>query len=115
MDILWTKRIAIASRAFTGFAVASCSAIALAIPAAAADYAAHPREQTVQIDRGRTPYCGPQCGCPVYDIVRHRELRMGFASSSDPREHDEPTYYYGAVKSYARFERSGGPNCADQH
>jgi hypothetical protein len=51
------------------------------------------------------PYCGPCCGCPVVTFVRHRELRMGYPYSFDPRIMDEPHYFYGTVRTYARFGR----------
>jgi hypothetical protein len=38
-------------------------------------------------------------------FVRHRELRMGYPSSFDPRVMDEPHYFYGAVRTYAHFGR----------
>jgi hypothetical protein len=98
------------SRSFLGLVVAGLNVITFAIPAVAADYAPHPRHRYVQIDdRGPNPYCGPRCGCPITTFVRHRELRQFYPSSFDPREKDEPYYAYGAMRTYARFERS---NCA---
>jgi hypothetical protein len=94
------------SRSFLGLAITGMGWILLALPAVAADYEAHPRRQDVQIDdRGPNPYCGPRCGCPTVTFVRHRELRQAYAANFDPREKDEPQYYYGAVKTYARFEK----------
>jgi hypothetical protein len=98
------------SRSILGLVVLSLSGIALAVPAAAADYDAHPRSTRYStIDRGPNPYCGPRCGGPAVTFVRHRELRQYYASSFDPRERDEPQYAYGAVRTYARFENRAAP------
>ena len=98
------------SRTFLGFALTSLIGLTLASPAMAADYEAHPRAaRYATIDRGPNPYCGPRCGCPAIINVRHRELRQYYASSFDPRERDEPRYSYGAMKTYARFEKYFAP------
>jgi hypothetical protein len=98
------------SRPFLGLVVV-LSGIVLAMPAVAADYAAHPRHhQYTEIeDRGPNPYCGPRCGCPEVTFVRHRQLVQYYSSGFDPRERDEPHYAYGAVRTYARFERQNYP------
>jgi hypothetical protein len=72
-----------------------------AAPAVAADYPVAGVRHAYE--RQANPYCGPRCGCPVVTFVRHRELRMGYPSSFDPRVKDEPHYFYGPVRTYARF------------
>jgi hypothetical protein len=92
---------AILSSVFIGF-----FGMTLALPATAADYDAHPNAARYDaIDRPSTPYCGPRCGCPTVTFVRHRQLGQYYASGFDPREREEPRYSYGAVRTYARFER----------
>ena len=83
------------------------SAIFACAPAVAADYSVLPA-QRADVFRANSPYCGPRCGCPVVRYVRHNELRMGYPSSFDPRVQQEPRYFYGAVRSYARYG-----HCAD--
>ena len=101
------------SRSFLGLVVAGLSGVILAIPmltmpAVAADYAVHPRQQSEFIDRGPNPYCGPRCGCPYVAFVRHRELRQTYPYTLDPRDRNEPDYSYGVMRTYARF----GKDCA---
>lgn len=96
-------------RYLLGFCLVCSNGILLAMPAGAADYAAHPRARYATIDRGSNPYCGPRCGCPPVTFVRHRELRQFYPSTFDPRERDEPQYAYGAIRTYARFERQDEP------
>jgi hypothetical protein len=36
--------------------------------------------------------------------VRHREIGMTFTPQYDPRRFDEPRYFYGPVRTYARYE-----------
>jgi hypothetical protein len=71
----------------------------------AADYPVAPVKKAERASAVRTsPYCGPRCGCPDVVFVRHREMRMGYhAETFDPREEGEPTYFYGRVRTYARF------------
>jgi hypothetical protein len=97
------------SRSFLGLAILGLAGAIVTGPAIAADYAVHPRQQYVTIDRGPNPYCGPQCGCPEVVFVRHRELRQSYASGFDPREREEPRYSYGAVRTYARYEKLNFP------
>jgi hypothetical protein len=86
-----------------------------ALPALAADYAAVPRQQrhaarVLQIDRGPNPYCGPRCGCPIVVHVRHRSLGRAYAFGFDPRTRDdEPRYFYGPARTYARFANPNYP------
>lgn len=54
----------------------------------------------------KSPYCGCQCGCPLVTYVRHRETLMAYPSAFDPRQRDEPVYFYGGMKSYARFYKA---------
>ena len=84
-------------------AIALSAAFACA-PALAADYSALP-VQRAHISQVNSPYCGPRCGCPVVRYVRHNVLRMGYHSSFDPRVYQEPRYFYGAVRTYARYGR----------
>lgn len=84
--------------------VTALGGIFLSSSAMAADYSA-PRVRHAYVARQANPYCGPCCGCPVVTFVRHRELRMGYPSSFDPRVLDEPRYFYGPVRTYARFGR----------
>ncbi len=51
------------------------------------------------------PYCGYRCGCPIVTYVRHRALGRAYPSGFDPRTKEEPHYYYGAMRTHARFER----------
>ena len=87
-----------------GFAVAGLVGIIFASPGVAADYSIA-RARHAHVSRQPNLYCGPYCGCPVVTFVRHRELRMGYPSSFDPRTADEPHYFYGPVRTYARFGR----------
>src|SRR3979490_2264427 len=86
-----------------GFLVAALVGIIFSAPAIAADYSV-PRVRHASVARDN-PYCGPRCGCPVVRFVRHRELRMGYPYSFDPRILEEPHYFYGPVRTYARFGR----------
>src|SRR5438270_10684157 len=87
-----------------GLVVAALGGIVFSAPAMAADYSV-PRVQHAYVARQANPYCGPYCGCPVVRFVRHREMRMGYPSSFDPRTAGEPPYFYGPVRTYARFGR----------
>ena len=87
-----------------GFVAAALAGIAFTAPALAADYSVA-RVRHAHVARQPNPYCGPCCGCPDVVFVRHRELRMGYPSSFDPRVLDEPRYSYGRVRTYARFGR----------
>jgi len=88
-----------------GFVVAALGGIIFSAPAVAADYSVA-RVRHAHVSRQATPYCGPRCGCPAVTFVRHRELRAGYPSSFDPRTRDyEPDYFYGPVRTYARFGR----------
>src|ERR1700730_644670 len=86
-----------------GLLIAALVGTVFAAPAVAADYpvagGAHAYE------RQANPYCGPRCGRPAVRLARHREPGMGDPSSFDPRVMDEPHYFYGAVRTYARFGR----------
>ena len=85
-----------------GFVAAALAGIISSAPAVAADYSVA-RVRHAHVARQPNPYCGPCCGCPDVVFVRHRELRMGYPYSFDPRVRDEPHYYYGPVRKYARF------------
>jgi hypothetical protein len=97
------------SRAFLTAVLATLTGVIVTVPAVAADYTVYPRERYVTIDRGPNPYCGPRCGCPIVTFVRHRELRQYYSYALDPRERDEPRYTYGAMRTYARFEKQDCP------
>ncbi len=92
-------RITVSMAAIAGIALFSTCATA-------ADYSVNPRPARAEAVEQKSPYCGCKCGCPVVTFVRHRELRMGYSSDFDPRVLDEPHYYYGATKTYARFENN---------
>ena len=97
------------SRSLLGLLVLASGAISSALPAHAAVYAVYPRHERVasrvlQIDRGPNPYCGPRCGCPIAVQVRHRSLEQAYSSAFDPRTKGEPHYYYGANRTYVRYE-----------
>jgi hypothetical protein len=84
------------------FVIAALGGIVFSAPAVAADYPVdHTRHARVSPETN--PYCGPRCGCPAVTFVRHRELRAGYPSDFDPRAFDGPHYFYGGVKTYARF------------
>ncbi|MGY0575852.1 hypothetical protein ACTGJ9_036440 [Bradyrhizobium sp. RDM12] len=90
------------------------SLIVLISPSAAADYAVPPvavrhAASIPYIDRGSSPYCGPRCGCPIVVKVRHRSLEQGYSSAFDPRTRGEPNYYYGRVRTYARYTHPAFP------
>jgi hypothetical protein len=87
-----------------GFSIAALVGIIFSTPAVAADYPVA-RIRHAYVSPQADPYCGPCCGCPVVRFVRHRELRMGYPYSFDPRLLDEPNYFYGPVRTYARFGR----------
>jgi hypothetical protein len=87
-----------------GFIVAALAGIIFSAPAIAADYSVA-RVRHASAPRLANPYCGPCCGCPVVTFVRHRELEMGYPLRFDPRVLDEPRYFYGPVRTYARFGR----------
>jgi hypothetical protein len=97
-------------RNFLGLVLVCSNGVMLAMPASAADYPVRPRAEYATIDRGPNPYCGPRCGCPTVTFVRHKELRQFYASTFDPRDKDEPQYTYGAVRTYARFEKQIEPS-----
>jgi hypothetical protein len=106
--------IKIMSRSFLGLAVIASSVVTSALPALAADYTVRPRQErhaapVVQIDRGRNPYCGPRCGCPIVVHVRHRSLGNAYASGFDPRTRDEPHYFYGPNRTYVRYANPNYP------
>lgn len=83
-------------------------------PVFAADYAI-PQVQARRvssipyIDRGPNPYCGPRCGCPIVVHVRHKSLHQAYSYGFDPRTRDEPNYYYGGVRTYARYANPAYP------
>jgi hypothetical protein len=87
------------------FVIAVLAGTVFAAPAIAADYAAPRVRHAYHAPPQANPYCGPCCGCPVVRFVRHREVLMAYPSSFDPRERDEPNYFYGRVRTYARFGR----------
>ncbi|MGY3499901.1 hypothetical protein ACVWYJ_000520 [Bradyrhizobium sp. USDA 4471] len=94
-------------------ALASSLTIASAVPSFAADYAVPPTIRHAAavpyIDRGPNPYCGPRCGCPIVVHVRHRSLEQAYSYAFDPRTRDEPHYYYGRVRTYARYANPAVP------
>ncbi|MDQ8732551.1 hypothetical protein [Bradyrhizobium sp. LHD-71] len=49
------------------------------------------------------PWCG-RCGELIVTRVRHRQLAMTYGPYFDPRERDEPRYYWGAVRSFPRYQ-----------
>lgn len=89
-----------------------------ATPLFAADYAV-PAVKRVQgplyIDRGPNPYCGPRCGCPIVAQVRHRTLEQAYPYTFDPRTRDEPSYYYGGVRTYVRYANPACPERVVQY
>src|SRR5450756_1874410 len=98
------------SRPFLGLIIIGVMGTLTTLPALAAAYAVHPRARYEVIDRGPNPYCGPRCGCPLVTFVRHRELVQYYPSGFDPRvREEEPHYSYGAIRTYARFERQNCP------
>lgn len=74
----------------------------LSTPVFAADYAVSPQA----VERAPNPYCSQACGCPIVTYVRHRQLEAAYSYTFDPRLRDEPHYYYGPRKTYARFENN---------
>jgi hypothetical protein len=86
------------------FALAVLIAVGFAGAARAADREI-PIVKQAQYYHETDPYCGCRCGCPLVTYVHHRELGMRYSSGLDPRTRGEPTYYYGAMRTYARFER----------
>ena len=101
------------SRSFLGSVATALGLIVLAMPAFAADLALYPRQSRYAvIDQGPNPYCGPRCGCPTVTFVRHRSLVQYYPSGFDPREREEPSYAYGGMRTYARFENPRCPECA---
>ncbi|MGY4626731.1 hypothetical protein [Bradyrhizobium sp. USDA 4486] len=101
-------------RSLFGFLALATSLTAVASPSLAADYAVPPvavRHATAvpYIDRGPNPYCGPRCGCPIVVHVRHRSLGQAYSYAFDPRTRDEPHYYYGRVRTYARYANPAFP------
>jgi hypothetical protein len=102
------------SRSFIGLAALALGMVISTLPALAADYAIHPRQERhsagiLQIDRGPNPYCGPRCGCPIVVHVRHRSLGRAYASSFDPRTRGEPHYFYGPNRTYTRYANPNYP------
>jgi len=91
-------------RTRTAYLLAFFAALSAA-PAGAADYQVAPKARSASYARPHNPYCSECCGCPVARLVRHRELRSGYASSYDPRVMTEPRYFYGSMRMYARFGR----------
>ena len=74
-------------------------------PAIAADYPVAPKQ--VRAAKVQSPYCGCKCGCPVVTLVRHREVLMGFPSTTfDPRTDVEPRYFYGRMRAWPRYART---------
>ncbi len=41
--------------------------------------------------------------------VRHRTLEQAYSYTFDPRTRDEPHYYYGGVRTYARYANPAYP------
>ena len=96
------NRFAFGFAAVAGVALLSTSVLA-------ADYAVSPRVRSEVVEREDNPYCGPRCGCPVVTFVRHHELQMAYPSEFDPRDfrnHQEPHFYYGRVRTFARFQNN---------
>lgn len=102
--------------------LALASSLTFSVQALAADYAI-PAASAVRhasrvpfIDRGPNPYCGPRCGCPTVVHVRHRTLERAYSSSFDPRTRNEdPQYFYGPVRTYARFVDPKRPELVFQY
>lgn len=95
-------------------ALASSLTVSAAPSSFAADYAVPPTavrhaSSVPYIDRGPNPYCGPRCGCPIVVRVRHRSLEQAYSYALDPRTRDEPNYYYGRVRTYARYAHPAFP------
>lgn len=47
--------------------------------------------------------CG-RCGELMVTRVRHRQLAMTYGPYFDPRERDEPHYYWGPMRSFPRYQ-----------
>jgi len=91
---------------FISAALIGFSALTISGSVFAADYAVPfkgPALTSAVVDRGPNPYCGPECGCPVADYVRHKQLIQYYPSGFDPRTRDEPYFAYGSSRTYPRF------------
>lgn len=96
--------------------------LTVSVSALAADYAV-PTARAVRhvtrvpyIDRGPNPYCGPRCGCPIVVHVRHRTLERAYSYAFDPRtKSDDPHYFYGPVRTYARYVDPARPDLVYQY
>jgi hypothetical protein len=102
--------------------LALASSLTVSAPGFAADYAvpaassARHASRVPYIDRGPNPYCGPRCGCPIVVHVRHRSLERAYSYAFDPRtKNEEPNYYYGRVRTYARFANPANPDLVLQY
>ncbi len=101
-------------RSYLGLGVAFVGLFAFGTPLFAADYAvsplmAHKVSHIPYIDRGPNPYCGPRCGSPIVVHVRHKSLQQAYPYTFDPRTRDEPSFYYGGVRTYVRFANPAYP------
>lgn len=47
--------------------------------------------------------CG-RCGHLAVTHIRHRQLAMSYGPYLDPRQRDEPRYYWGPVRSFPRYQ-----------
>jgi hypothetical protein len=109
------------SRYYVDLLALASTVIISAMPALAADYAAHPRKarpaaSALQIDRGPNPYCGPRCGCPDTVYVRHRSLEAAYPYTIDPRTRsDEPYYHFGPNRTYVRYVNPRNPDLVFQY
>jgi hypothetical protein len=48
--------------------------------------------------------CVARCGKLVVTRVRHKQLAMSYGPYFDPRQRDEPRYYWGPVRSFPRYQ-----------
>jgi hypothetical protein len=101
-------------RVYLGLATVIVGLFAIETPLFAADYAVRPvvthsASHVPYIDRGPNPYCGPRCGCPIVVRVRHKSLEQAYPYTFDPRTRDEPSYYYGGVRTYVRYANPAYP------
>jgi len=101
-------------RSFLGLFAVILGLSVFGTPLLAADYAVLPVKERhasriPYIDRGPNPYCGPWCGCPIVVRVRHRTLEQAYPYTFDPRTRDEPSYYYGGVRTYVRYANPAAP------
>jgi hypothetical protein len=69
--------------------------------ASAAELAVAPRVAAVA---PAVTQCGCRCGCLAVTYVRHRQLEMSYGYLLDPRQRDEPRYFWGRTRNFARYQ-----------